>query len=320
MARPIRPHAPGHGFHITARLQNGVGLFTPDLQESVAWLICEAAMFCGTSVLALTVMPNHFHIVVKQGPHPLGWMMQRAMQQTARLVRQTHGGEGHVFGRRYWASICPSPYYLRQAIIYTHLNPWKAELCNEPWEYAGCSDALIVGRRHDYRWSALIARDKARALFAGKSLDEASVAENYKAYIAYWKFRYKRAQPNDNILLCEPDDPERPVAPLGDQHWAVNYIGAHQEKQSTRKHDICERAAVILNSLDPECSLDVMRLAGRSAAITGLRRKLVAALLTAGDRNRDIARCLYVSPALVSAVAANLRLDRSAAIDGSPAA
>lgn len=309
MARPIRPHAPGQALHLTARLQNGTAYFTPEIRESVGWNICEAATFCGTDVLALAIMPNHFHVVVKQGAQPLGWMMQRAMQQTALLVRRTHGGEGHVFGRRYWCSVCPSPFYLRQAIIYTHLNAWKAKLCNEPWEYTSCSDGLLLGRPNGACWSRLIAVEKARLLFALDSLDEGCITRNYQEYITYWKTRYATAERMDALLFNEPDDRQRPCAPLGDGHWAANYIGASVELRQSIKHDVCERATRILASLDPECSLDVMRMAGRSAAIVAVRRKLIAALVLAGYRVSSIARCLYVSQALVSEVAAGLRRD-----------
>lgn len=307
MARPLRPHAPGQGIHITARVQNGAALFTPDIRQSIAWLICEAAAFCGTQVLALVVMPNHFHVVVKQGPQPLGWMMQRAMQQTARLVRQTHGGEGHVFGRRYWSCVCPNSFYLRQAIIYTHLNPWKAGLCVEPSEYDCTTDPLTALLPLDHRWTSLIAWKEARLLFAGDSYDDDSISRNYKAYIAYWKFRYKAADRLSEELYRDTDDPERPFAVLGDAHWVAHYIGGPVELRAAHKYDICERAARLLKSLDKNCSLDIMRIAGRSAAISRLRRDLIEALLITGEANGAISRCLFVSPALVSSVAASLR-------------
>jgi hypothetical protein len=64
-------------------------------------------------MLALTMMPSHVHLVIKQGRFPFGWMMRRAMQRTAHLVQREHDVEGHVFGRRYWSSVCSGPDYLR---------------------------------------------------------------------------------------------------------------------------------------------------------------------------------------------------------------
>lgn len=311
MARPLRPHAPGQGIHITARVQNGAALFTPNIQHSIAWLICEAAAFCGTAVLALVVMPNHFHLVVKQGSQPLGWMMQRAMQQTARLIRNVHGGEGHVFGRRYWSCVCPNSFYLRQAIIYTHLNPWKAGLCDEPANYACTTQPLATLTPMNQRWASLVSWQEARLLFAADSIDDDSITRNYLAYIEYWKFRYKLAKHGSDELYRDTNDPERPFALMGDAYWAANYVGGPVEVRSAHKHDTCERAIKLLKLLDEECSLDVMRIAGRSAAISGLRRNLIEALLLSGESNGAIARCLFVSPALVSSVAASIRLKRS---------
>lgn len=307
MPRAYRAHAPGSGFHITARVQNGAFLFTEPLRHSIAAFLCEAATFCGSDVLALVVMPNHFHVVLKQGTMPLGWLMQRAIQRTALLVRRSHGGEGHVFGRRYWSCVCAGPEYLRHAVVYTHLNPWKAGLCSDPADYPWSSHALIENGGGVGSWNAQIAREKTRLLFANEDYEEASITENYRAYVAYAKLRYKDAIPGDRFLFDWSTDWFRPRAPKGDEHWAAEYSQVMPAQQRRiEQRDIRDRAVAVLRLLASDCTLDMLRLGGRSVAITKIRRELIAVLHTSGYRRSAIARVLYVSPSMVSDVIATL--------------
>src|SRR5687768_11846369 len=136
MPRKRRIHLPHAGFHITARTQDGAKHFVPDMRSDIVQDIEEATSSFGHTLLAQVVMPNHFHIVLRQGETPIGWLMQRIMQRTVMRVRRQHGGEGHVFGRPYWLCVCASAAYLRRAIVYTHMNPCKAGFCEHPSDYA----------------------------------------------------------------------------------------------------------------------------------------------------------------------------------------
>lgn len=290
--------------HITARLQNGAGLFTEPLRDSIATFICEAATFCGSDVLALAVMPNHVHIILKQGMMPLGWLMQRVIQRAAMLVRLSHGGEGHVFGRRYWSCVCDSPEYLRRAIAYTHLNPWKARLCSDPADYSWSSHALIDRGYGVGVWNTQIAREKTRLLFARDNYEAASITDNYRAYVEYAKIRYKDAIPGDRFLF-DVTDWLRPHAPKGDEHWIAEYSQAAPTQQKRiEQRDVRDRAVSALRLLAPDCTLDMIRLGGRGHAITRIRRELIAVLFTSGYRRSAIARVLFVSPSVVSDVTA----------------
>lgn len=308
MPRAHRLHAPGAGTHITARLQGGAALFTEGIRDSVASLICEAAQFTGVHILALVVMPNHFHIVARQSGFPLGWMMQCAMQRTSLLIRRNSGGEGHVFGRRYWSCICDNSDYLRQAILYTHLNPWKAGLCRTPGDYRWSSQQVYARDVTDSPWMQFIAVEKARLLFANETFEGDNVDVNYNAFLDYAKVRYLTAVPGDRLLYDWSDDWFRPRAPKGDEHWIETYSHAVPQRHVlVQKRDLRDRAVDILRSIAPHCSLDDVRSCNRSRKIVQIRRNLIAILLTSGYRGSAIARCLFVSAALVSRVAAEIR-------------
>jgi REP element-mobilizing transposase RayT len=308
MPRAIRINAPGQGIHITARVQNGAPLFIEELRDSIATYICDAARCSGTSVLALAVMPNHFHIVVKQGSFPLGWMMQRAMQRTVCLVRRRfRDGEGHVFGRRFWSSVCSGPMYLRQAIVYTHLNPWKAKLCDASGNYAWSSQSSFYGGPINAEWYSMLAVDKARQLFAENDDDPAATIANYERFEEYSKVRW--LQVTGKRLFDLTDDVLRPHARRGDQNCAIEFgRNMPHAQRAIVQRDIRDYAVEVLRLNHPDVTLDFLRSAGRSRGLSQIRRNVIAALLTAGYRGCAIARLLFVSQALVSDVARQLTL------------
>ncbi len=307
MPRAIRCNAPGHGHHITARTSQGIAWFVPELRDKVAEMICEAAAPCGTKVLALVVMSNHFHMVIRQGTYPLGWMMQRAMQRIAHLMQKEHDVEGHVFGRRYWSSVCAGPDYLRQAIIYTHLNPTEAQLCEEPHQYRWSSHNAFGATQALPPWAEQLAAREAKLLFANDSLHDDDVANNYMRILRYWAERRRDRVPGERYLFEPPDREAHPSARLGDKYWAQTYShSAVAERVSLVQTDVRDRAIMVLRGLNREVDIDMLRHMGNTRALRELRRNVIAALIGYGYRHAAIARCLRVSPSVVSDVARTL--------------
>lgn len=304
MPRAIRLHAPQAGMHVTARLQFGRKLFVKDVRDRVAECLTEAAVLNGTTVFALTVMPNHFHMVVQQGARPLGWMMQRSMQRIVWLIRKRYGGEGHVFGRRYWSCVCTSPDYLRQAIVYTHLNPWKARLCSNATDYPWSSSPWFFQPHDGEHWSRHVCPSKALLLFASDSFEPAACEANYHQFVEYAMVRYRDRIPGDRFRFDWSTDIYRPRAPLGDQHWATEYSQVPPGRRvEVERRDVRDRAVAALRVIAPDCTLDDVRRGRRCREIVKIRDALIAVLLTSGFRNCAIARLLLISPALVSDVA-----------------
>jgi REP element-mobilizing transposase RayT len=314
MPRKRRLHLPRAGFHITARTQGGAGYFTPEMRYAIADDIEAAMLSFGHTLLAYVVMPNHLHIVIRQGDSPLAWVMQRIMQRTVARVRRAHGGEGHVFGRPYWAAVCKNPGYLRRAIIYTHMNPCKAELCGTVDGYAWSSHQNYVAcaAKTLPRQSSVV---EGIMLFADTSLERAAAVGNYQRFIEHCVTQRANRIPGDWLL---PDGPRRhllPSAAQGDTYWQSHYSTFREAGSFTRSNvDVSHAATSLLGRIDATLSLDDIRLAGRSRIMGKVRRQLIEALLIHGCRNNAISRCLRVSPSLISSVSAQMRSAAVAAI------
>jgi putative transposase len=303
MPRHRRVHAPGHIFHITARVQGKAALFTPELRTTIADFIFDATIGSSVRLLAFVVMSNHLHLIVRQGRDPLGWFVQRVLQRAALLVRRTFSHHGHVFGRSYWAGLCDHPAYVRQAIIYTHLNPCYARMCAHPDVYPWSSHLVY---REPLRTKAVDARHALR-FFGSADCSDPDCWTNYCAFLEYWLKRDRlplgamHIYRDDELALA-------PTALAGDAFWTTEYGDVAQPPpRITQLIDIRDRAAYVLRRLAMGISLADLRAAGRVRALCFYRRNVIATLYADGYANGAIARCLNVSHAHVSAVAAGLR-------------
>ena len=307
MSRTRRLYLPGAGFHITARTQDGVKHFIPEMRADIVNDIDEAISSFGHTLLAQIVMPNHFHIVLKQGETPLGWAMQRIMQKAVARVRRQHGGEGHVFGRPYWSCVCGNAAYLRRAIVYTHMNPCKAGLSNHPREYAWSSHNKYMAAATEpkgIRCSAL----HGLMLFADDAVEIKNVIHNYERFVEYCIVRRANAIPGDWLLPEGPQRFELPSAAHGDTHWAASYsmfVEPHAFTQTNT--DVTTHATGLLQRIASNVDIEMLRHCGRSRTLGKVRRQVIAGLLVCGCKRTAIARCLRVSPALVSRIAGEMR-------------
>jgi REP element-mobilizing transposase RayT len=278
------------------------------MRKGIADDIEDAMLSFGHTLLAHVVMPNHFHIVLRQGDGPLAWVMQRIMQRTVVRVRRAHGGEGHVFGRPYWACVCANPAYLRRAIVYTHLNPCKAGFSADPGEYQWSSHRNYIGATTEKipRKSSPL---EGLMLFADTSLAVADAIRNYQRFIAFCQAQRSQRIPGDWLL---PEGPQRyllPSAAHGDTYWTKNYSTFAEATAFTRVNvDVSRAAASLLHRIDPDLSLDDIRMAGRSRTMGKVRQQLVEGLLIHGCRNGAISRFLRVSPSRVSQIAHRMRV------------
>ena len=278
------------------------------MRAAIASDVEQAAHTFGHTLLAYVVMPNHFHIVLRQGDGPLAWVMQRIMQRTVARVRRAHGGEGHVFGRPYWAATCQNPGYLRRAIVYTHMNPCKAEMCATADDYPWSSHRYYTGRAAVGAASQSCVRE-GLMLFADTSLKPVDVAQNYQRFIDHCVVQRANRVPGDWLL---PDGPQRhllPGAAQGDTYWQAHYSTFNEGQSFTRINvDVSHAATSLLGRIDSLLTLDDIRMAGRSRALGRVRMQLIEGLLIHGCRTMAISRCLSVSPSVVSTLATRMRL------------
>lgn len=308
MARRRRVFAPGVGLHVVACTQGRAHWFTEDIRAQLSHDIDEAAACSGHRVLGRVVMPDHFHIILKHGHDPLGWMMQRVMQRTAFRVKKSRDVAGHVFGQRYWAEPCPTPRYLRRAIVYVHMNPVKAGICNDPQEYEWSTHNRYVALA-DERVNDFAGHLDGLMLFADESVTRCKVVANYLRFVNFCQERRRDGIAGDWLHPGSVWFSDAPTATHGDVHFAETFSAFDGGSNIPRPSiDVYTMAVNILRRIDQDLTLDDIRHGARLKALSNPTKALVCALLSGGCRSGAVARTLCLSPSFVSRIKTAMRL------------
>jgi hypothetical protein len=122
-------------------------------------------------------MHNHVHLAIQVGERPLGALMQVVASRYARCVQRAVPTSGHLFERRYRATLVDRDDYLLALVRYIHLNPVRAGL-------AGTANGFRWSSHHAYLGAQAppwLTTDLIRALF-GAGIEEA--VAGYRRFMA----------------------------------------------------------------------------------------------------------------------------------------
>ena len=129
MPRQSRIDAPGALHHIIARGIERRRIFRTkkdylDFLDRLSSLLDST----GTRCYAWSLIPNHFHLLLKTGSVPIATLMRRLLTGYAVSFNLRHCRHGHVFQNRYKSILCQEETYLKELVRYIHLNPLRAGL------------------------------------------------------------------------------------------------------------------------------------------------------------------------------------------------
>jgi REP element-mobilizing transposase RayT len=108
-------------------------------------IVAESLERLAARLHAYCWMTNHLHMLVQVSDAPLGRLMLRIASTYARKVQSRLETSGHLFERRYHASLVDADSHLLAAIRYIHLNPVAAALVRDPAEYPWSSHGTYLG-------------------------------------------------------------------------------------------------------------------------------------------------------------------------------
>jgi REP element-mobilizing transposase RayT len=303
MSRSTRQYVSGGVFHITARTQGKCPWFTRRLRGVIVEIIVKGVALSDAKLLAYAVMPNHFHMVVVQGSMTLGTVMQPIMRRIALLIQRSRKSSGHVFERAYRSFSCADPDYVRAAIVYTHLNPWRAGLCKDPCDYKWTSHETYLGKTASYLYSTQVATDLGLRLFAHNGeMNPTMLRGNYLAAVQHRVLLEQAkagAAVNVSITGCSHTQ--------GDQYFLTEMRRACRPADPPWRPDLRDAAQSALRVWSRDIALYDLRGTWLPHQLVAVRRNVIAWLLGRGYRGCDIAHFFGISPATVSKVSAAVR-------------
>lgn len=151
MPRKARIDAPGALHHIIVRGIEKSPIFHDDV-DRIHFLdrLGKVLSETNTSCLAWALIPNHFHLLLRTGTHPIATVMRRLLTGHAINFNARHHRSGHLFQNRYKSILCQEDTYLLELVRYIHLNPIRAGLVTDMKaldQYPFCGHATIMGKK-----------------------------------------------------------------------------------------------------------------------------------------------------------------------------
>ncbi len=113
--------------HVRARGSARQRLFQADAErEDVVQRLARVAEAEALRVYAWALLPNHFHLLVRTGRHPLARSMRSLLTGYAGAVNRRSQRSGHVLQNRYKSVVCDEAVYLLELVRSLHLHPLRA--------------------------------------------------------------------------------------------------------------------------------------------------------------------------------------------------
>ncbi len=155
MPRGHRIDFPGAWHHVMNRGARRAPIFKRD-DHCVGFLdaIGEASHKARLEVHAYSLMPNHFHLLVRSPDGTLSRAMKYLLGAYTRKINDLHGWDGPIFRGRFKSQLITRDDYLQHLVAYIHLNPVRAHLVASPDEPSWTSHRAHVGLEDGPPWLA----------------------------------------------------------------------------------------------------------------------------------------------------------------------
>jgi REP element-mobilizing transposase RayT len=117
------------------------------------------------SVIAYCLMPNHYHLLVRQdGLHSAGLLPQRVFNSYSKAFNKRYGYSGTLFERRFQAKCIERDTHLIHLCRYIHANPVKNGLVSDPAEWPYSNYLEWIGERDSELVDRAFVREQFTAL------------------------------------------------------------------------------------------------------------------------------------------------------------
>lgn len=150
MPRKARERKPGAVYHVLMRGREKKALLkTPNDYEYFLSLLRKYREDGGPELYGFCLLPDHVHLVVREGEEPLGCYFRKLATAYACHYNLKHKRAGHVFQDRCRSVILSGPEEIFLVLSAIHTEPVRAGLCPDAgaYPYSSLGDYL---NRNDY--------------------------------------------------------------------------------------------------------------------------------------------------------------------------
>jgi putative transposase len=155
MPRKARIDAPGAVHHIIVRGIERIKIFRSDYdRENFLNRLSELIPETHTDCFAWSLIPNHFHLLLRTGAVPIAVLMNRLLTGYAGWFNKKYKRNGQLFQNRYKSVLCQEDLYMKELVRYIHLNPLRAGIVadmNELDAHLWCGHSVLMNKKA-HRW------------------------------------------------------------------------------------------------------------------------------------------------------------------------
>ena len=101
----------------------------------------------GFKLYAYCLMPNHFHLLLRQQIASISKIMQWLLTCYAKTFNRRRNRHGHLFQGRFLSPVCKDDRYFLGLLRYIHLNPVRSKLVRRPGEWLWSGQNELVSPR-----------------------------------------------------------------------------------------------------------------------------------------------------------------------------
>ena len=122
--------------HVMNRGHGGENIFPDDSAKTrFLEILEESSRLYRMRLFVYCIMDNHYHLILQNSSGKLSEFMKNLNGEYGAYYRKRTGGTGYVFQGRFKSTLIQKDRYLTVAFVYILLNPVRAEITRNPWNY-----------------------------------------------------------------------------------------------------------------------------------------------------------------------------------------
>jgi REP element-mobilizing transposase RayT len=288
MPRKPRIDFPGAWHHVMHRGARRASIFTDD-SHGILFLECVegAVNEFELEVHAYSLMPNHYHLLVRSRHGNLSRAMRHLNATYTQRVNLLRKWDGPVFRGRFHSQLVRDETRLPYILAYIHLNPLRANLVTRLQSECWTSHRAYTGRDEVPPWLSV---RHFTALLGG-----ADAVHDYVLALHRKRQEWPDGMALETGWLAEGEEAGRRAAVARDD-GATRFVGSREALALVAEVTGAKPAALRTTAMGPRAN------PARRFAVWALKRRTA---LT----HEEIGRALSMSPGQVAHVLRRVRLD-----------
>ena len=132
MPRKAREKSESGIYHVMLRGINRQTIFEDEEDyRKFLLILLDYQTACGYKLYAYCLMPNHIHLLIREGEEPLEQVFKRVSGKFVYWYNAKYRRTGHLFQDRFRSEPVNTDSYFLTVLRYIHQNPRKANLCRD---------------------------------------------------------------------------------------------------------------------------------------------------------------------------------------------